>query len=79
MAGQSDSPLALTAGEAITAAWLRVKADGRTVYMADAADYGIGTLQKVCASGDIVTIRLDAEGTSKMVASGAVSAQRKRC
>jgi len=77
MATETESIVTFTAGEAITAAYLRVKASGRTVRLADASDYGIGCIQKACSSGDKVAIRLDAAGTSKMVASAAITAGAK--
>ena len=77
MATQSDSPKSFLAGEAI-AAFLRVKAYGRTAYLADATDYGIGVAQIGVAISVDVEIRLDSHGgSSKMTASGAISAGAK--
>ena len=74
---QSESPKSFTAGENISA-WLRVKAYGRTVYLADAVDYGIGVVQETKASGYQVDVRLDNHGgSSKMTASAAITAGQK--
>ncbi len=77
MSSQTDTPMVFTAGEAIAAAFLRVKANGRTIYMADAVDPGFGTIEKTCSSGDKVSIRTDKAGTSKMVANAAITAGAK--
>ena len=78
MAVQRNNPITLTAGEAIAAAFLRAKVTGTgAAWLADAVDGGVGTFQKNYASGALVEIRLDSAGTSKMVASAAISAGAK--
>jgi len=73
----TNSPFTLTAGAAI-AAFLRVKASGRTGYLAGASDYGVGTAIEGVASGKQVTVRLwEHGGTHKCVASAAISAGAK--
>lgn len=77
MTTQSNSPQTYTAGEALTE-WLRVKAHGRTVYLADAVDYGIGVVQETVAITKSAPIRLDLHGgTSKMTASGVITAGQR--
>jgi len=64
----------MTSGETL-AIYRRVKISGSTVVYADSTDRGIGVTQHaVTTSGDEATIRLDIEGTSKMVADGAITA-----
>lgn len=77
MASEQNSPIHLTAGEDFDYPFLRVKADGRTGYIANAADYGIGTNQEDYDDGDEMTVRGYSQGTCKMVASGAISAGDK--
>jgi hypothetical protein len=76
----SNSPKTFTSGEAL-GAFLRVKIAGatRAAWLADAADYGIGTvLGAVSAASKDVTIRLwNHGGSHKCVASGAISAGQK--
>ncbi len=76
MSKQSMSPMTLTGGEDLVA-FRRVKISSSTVVYADAADHGIGVVQNtVDISEDAAaSIRLDnAGGSSKMMASGAISA-----
>jgi hypothetical protein len=75
MSQQSESPKSITSGETL-AAYRRVKLSGSTVVYADSGERGIGVNQAVVStSGDEATIRLDnAGGTSKMMASGAITA-----
>jgi len=77
MTTQANSPLSLEAGEDLSVPFLRVKASGRTVYIAGASDYGIGNNQKDAASGEMVAVRRYEEGSSKMVASAATVAGGK--
>ena len=77
MASQTDSPVNFTAGEDFSVAFLRVKADGRTVYKADAVDYGIGCVQEIRDSGETIAVRIDGVGTSKMIASAEITAGEK--
>ncbi len=73
MTQYSDSPKTFTAGEAI-AAYLRCKLLGRTAYLADAGDYGVGTALEGVASGAPIGIRLWGHGGSyKMVAAGVIA------
>jgi len=77
MTTYSDSPKTFTAGEALDA-FLRVKLHGRTVYKADAVDYGIGTVIKDAAEGADVGVRDYKHGGShKMVANGSIEQGRK--
>jgi hypothetical protein len=76
MSQQRENPVTFAAGEDLVA-FRRVKISGSTVIYADAADKGLGVVQAaVDISEDTrATIRLDNYGgTSKMVASGAISA-----
>jgi len=75
----NDSPISLVAGEDL-AANLRVKCHGgdRKAYLADASDYGIGTVLVGVSDGEMADIRLDSHGGSlKMVASAAITAGQK--
>lgn len=77
MSQQAESSKSITAGEALVA-WRRVKLSGSTVVYADEGDRGIGVVQVGVASGEEAAIRLDnAGGTSKMMASGAITAGAK--
>ena len=79
MSQQIDGPtITRQAGEDLIA-FRRVKISGSTVVYADAGDAGIGTVQAaVDYSEDAnAAIRLDNAGTSKMTASGAVTAGAK--
>ena len=75
MSQQRNSPVTLTAGEDLIA-FRRVKISGSTVVYADALDHGIGVVQvAVDYSEDASScIRLDVEGTCKMMASGVIAA-----
>lgn len=78
MAGQQDHEITLTAGEAISTAFLRAKVTGSgNAWLADSVDYGIGTFQNIYSANDLCCIRLDVVGSSKMVASGAITAGAK--
>jgi hypothetical protein len=77
MTTQNNGPFPLTAGVDI-GAFLRVKLSGsRTVALAGANDYGIGVNQQAVSADERCTIRGDAEGTSKMVASAAITSGNK--
>jgi len=77
MTTMANSPFTLTAGAAI-AVFLRVKAYGRTGYLAGSSDYGVGTAIEGVASGKQVAVRLwEHGGSHKCVASGAISAGAK--
>lgn len=79
MATMSNSPKTFTSGEEL-GAFLRVKIAGatRAAWLADAADYGIGTVLKGVAVSKDVSIRLWGHGGShKCVASGVVAAGQK--
>ena len=77
MTTMANSPFTLTAGAAI-AAFLRVKAYGRTAYLAGASDYGVGTAIEGVASGKVVAVRLwEHGGSHKCVASAAITAGAK--
>ena len=76
MSQQINGPtITLTAGEDLIA-FRRVKISGSTVLYADAGDPGIGVVQAAVdySEDSNATIRLDNAGTSKMMASGAISA-----
>lgn len=63
-----------TAGEAI-AQFLRVKGAPASATLAGASDISVGTAERVAASGETFAVRLrTAQGTRKMVASGAITA-----
>ena len=73
MSEQQNSPINLPAGE-ILEAFRRVKQSGITVVYADAGERGIGTTQVYVASGGQALIRLDGQGTAKMMAAGPFAA-----
>jgi len=76
MSQQINGPeITLQAGEDLIA-FRRVKISGSTVMYADAGDCGIGTVQAVVDYSENANacIRLDAAGTSKMMASGVIAA-----
>ena len=77
MSSQTDTPITLLAGEAMATAFVRVKANGRTAYLADAVDAGVGTLQAPVASGANCTVRRDTQGSSKMICNAAIVAGAK--
>jgi len=79
MTTMSNSPKSFTSGEAL-GAFLRVKIAGatRAAWLADAADYGVGTVLEGVAISKDVAIRLwEHGGSHKCVASGAISAGQK--
>lgn len=75
----SNSPKTFTSGESL-GAFLRVKIKGsdRTAWLADAADYGIGTVIEGVAISKNVAVRLwEHGGSHKCVASGSINAGQK--
>jgi len=69
-----ETPTKTETAAAAIAQHLRVKTPG-AVAVAGAADVDIGTMDSPCLAAGICTIRLrTAQGTSKMVASGAITA-----
>lgn len=76
MSKQTNGPeITLTAGEDLIA-FRRVKISTTTVIYADAGETGIGTVQAAVDYSEDANacIRLDMQGTSKMTASGVISA-----
>ena len=79
MTVMSNSPKTFTAGEAL-GVFLRVKIAGatRAAWLADAADYGVGTVLEGVAISKDVTVRLwNHGGSHKCVSSCAISAGKK--
>ena len=79
MTQMSNSPKSFTSGEAL-GAFLRVKIAGatRAAWLADAVDYGVGTVLEGVGASKNVAVRLWGHGGShKCVASGAISAGQK--
>ena len=73
MGKYTNSPVTFTTGENIDE-FMRVKAQARTIYLADSSDYGIGVTGEYAASGKDVAVRLNEHGgTLKMTASGAIT------
>lgn len=79
MTVMSNSPKSFVAGEALSA-FYRVKIAGatRAAWLADAADYGVGTTIEHAAINKNVAVRLwEHGGSHKCVASGVVAAGQK--
>ena len=74
MSQQRNSPASFETGEALEQYRRVLSTPSSTVKYADAADYGFGVTQKKVASGSHVAVRFYGEGTCRIEAAGAISA-----